>query len=67
MFPALIGAVFMAMGFWLFLGDPATDPQGRYLGETVHAVLEWIAGLRPFSTILAFVFGVAAFMMMKKR
>ncbi len=64
---AIIGGFLMAMGFWLFLGDPGTDPQGRYLGEAVHGFLLWLSDLRPFSTILSFVLGVAGFMMMKKR
>lgn len=67
MFFALIGAFFIAMGFWLFLGDPASDPQGKYLGATVHGILLWLSNLRPFTTIVAFVLGVASFMLMKKR
>lgn len=64
---AFIGAVLIGMGFWLFIGNPAMDPEGRYLGATMHAFFEWLTSLRPYSTIISFILGAAAFMMIKKR
>ena len=66
MFKILIGSLFLIFGFWLFLGDPAQDPQSRYFGDYVYEVIRWLDDIRPWSTILCFVFAVAAFITLKK-
>lgn len=66
MLKVIFGGVMLLLGLWLFLGDPGKDPQGQYLGSAVHHVFLWLSNMRPFSTILAFVFAVASFIMIKK-
>jgi len=66
MFQVLFGVFFLVMGLWLFIGDPGNDPAGRYFGSYGHAFFQWLADIRPWSTILSFVFSVASFITIKR-
>ncbi|MEM1058808.1 MAG: hypothetical protein AAGK14_06135 [Verrucomicrobiota bacterium] len=66
MLRVLFALFLLLMGFWLWMGSPATDPQGKYFGEWVHQGFVLLERGHPYTTILAFVFAIAILITLKK-
>lgn len=66
-FKALIGFLFLALGGYLWFGDPAKAAWPAMFGRTFHNGWVWLAeDASPYSIIICLVLAVACFMTIKK-
>lgn len=64
-FNALVGAILIGFGLFLFFGDPTHLDWPAQLGPWAVKFMKFCADFRPYSAVISLVLGLASFLTMK--